>query len=968
MMKRAMILLLLLWTIGLWSFTCWDESGALVAKSNNLSWDNGGLELSDGNFLVVWSDSESEWQQMKAMKVNEMGEQMWAAPVLLCNSVSLYPRSIEFLETDSGVVISWIEQEEITSLRTLKIDLSGNRLWGEDGLSFDMGTGYSSGPKLWLIEGEAGGVFLVLHEFDWPQEVKAIYLNSDGELGQGWSAEGNIILSSMSELPFFVISDGYGGILVGYLDYGYGVFQRCTNEGELLWGEAGIEHLLDAWNLQIYLHEPGEYRFIYENDNQFYLNWLDASGDFLWADPIEIFTLPEEASYRYDMELSSDDGYLIAWREGDQLKAQKVILGEEPLWGEDGLVIGTDLTSYSSLNIIPDDSGGTYIAWDNYGTNPDIFLFQHIDSDGEPYFGEIGYGVEVCEERGYDMQVFVESNDSAKFMWYCGQDTLSAIKMQVVSSSGELLLEPEGRDIYSLFRLFEGDRKMVCWEDYSAFITEYCFTGKTEIRCQILEDETGNRLFPEQAQIILSQQDMRYEVLDCAFDEEEELLYVTFSIYSNTDAQHNLGVQAIDIDGNLLYGDTGLLISDWEDGTSYEHVLLRPELGGMRIVWNETCPEVTEQSIWRMQQLDNAGLVWQEAVNLCGATTISYKEIVLTGDYLVWIYGDYVRVLKFDQMGNIDPAWNGDYLETAELGDFFQLFVHETEEGVILLIDNTIWGDNDELYGYLISDQGEFLWGAEGRLLMELDGYCRFVLTDNYFYRETGGDWSYQRIIDKYNYEGEILWDESVMWIEYGQVHDTQILVRDDKFYIYYCQETGEISRRVLTIKGYNGDGSIITGIPTEGLAICDESGSQWMGAVKASEEGKDVVFWYDYRNSAAGTGVSAPSVYAQKIDLTVLENGNNNIVNPPVIIRNYPNPFSLGTWFEIQDETTRETGTIEIYNIKGQKLKTLDLERDGEYWDGTDSQGKKVSVGIYLYRLKGGSSGNGNGKMLILK
>ena len=108
--------------------------------------------------------------------------------------------------------------------------------------------------------------------------------------------------------------------------------------------------------------------------------------------------------------------------------------------------------------------------------------------------------------------------------------------------------------------------------------------------------------------------------------------------------------------------------------------------------------------------------------------------------------------------------------------------------------------------------------------------------------------------------------------------------------------------------------------------------------------------------------------VYVAAGDLTVLENGNNNIVNPPVIIRNYPNPFSLGTWFEIQDETTRGTGTIEIYNIKGQKLKTLDLERDGEYWDGTDSQGKKVSVGIYLYRLKGGSSGNGNGKMLMIK
>jgi len=48
MMKRAMILLLLLWTIGLWSFICWDNDGALVAKSNNLSWDAGDLDDYDG--------------------------------------------------------------------------------------------------------------------------------------------------------------------------------------------------------------------------------------------------------------------------------------------------------------------------------------------------------------------------------------------------------------------------------------------------------------------------------------------------------------------------------------------------------------------------------------------------------------------------------------------------------------------------------------------------------------------------------------------------------------------------------------------------------------------------------------------------------------------------------------------------------------------------------------------------------
>lgn len=72
--------------------------------------------------------------------------------------------------------------------------------------------------------------------------------------------------------------------------------------------------------------------------------------------------------------------------------------------------------------------------------------------------------------------------------------------------------------------------------------------------------------------------------------------------------------------------------------------------------------------------------------------------------------------------------------------------------------------------------------------------------------------------------------------------------------------------------------------------------------------------------------------------------------------ISNYPNPFNPTTTisFSIPEESNVE---LSIYNIKGQKIKTLANDRYsiGEHsiiWNGEDASGKKVSSGIYFYIL----------------
>lgn len=73
-------------------------------------------------------------------------------------------------------------------------------------------------------------------------------------------------------------------------------------------------------------------------------------------------------------------------------------------------------------------------------------------------------------------------------------------------------------------------------------------------------------------------------------------------------------------------------------------------------------------------------------------------------------------------------------------------------------------------------------------------------------------------------------------------------------------------------------------------------------------------------------------------------------------ISQNYPNPFNPVTTIKYQLPTASKT-KLEIYNILGQKVKTLvDAQQPADYytlrWDGTNNHGTQVGSGLYIYRL----------------
>ena len=113
-------------------------------------------------------------------------------------------------------------------------------------------------------------------------------------------------------------------------------------------------------------------------------------------------------------------------------------------------------------------------------------------------------------------------------------------------------------------------------------------------------------------------------------------------------------------------------------------------------------------------------------------------------------------------------------------------------------------------------------------------------------------------------------------------------------------------------------------------------------------------------------------------ISLTIPENEWQNPNSPEIpkpygLHQNYPNPFNPSTEISFMLKESC-IGELSIYNIKGQKIKTifsnLSILRDEmviSNWNGKDESGKEVSTGVYYYKLQT-TKGNYVRKMILLK
>jgi hypothetical protein len=132
---------------------------------------------------------------------------------------------------------------------------------------------------------------------------------------------------------------------------------------------------------------------------------------------------------------------------------------------------------------------------------------------------------------------------------------------------------------------------------------------------------------------------------------------------------------------------------------------------------------------------------------------------------------------------------------------------------------------------------------------------------------------------------------------------------------------------------------------------------------------------FFDDEIYGSSTPSSGGNLHYAAIDLEFQEEwvnpvstDENTVTHTAVNLFNYPNPFNPETTISFSVPQTSSFVTLEIYNLKGQKVKDLSpslchaepVEVRGEsrysvVWDGRNTNDKRVGSGIYFYKLEAG-------------
>ncbi|MDP8268912.1 MAG: T9SS type A sorting domain-containing protein [Candidatus Tenebribacter davisii] len=360
--------------------------------------------------------------------------------------------------------------------------------------------------------------------------------------------------------------------------------------------------------------------------------------------------------------------------------------------------------------------------------------------------------------------------------------------------------------------------------------------------------------------------------------------------------------------------------------------------------WNTTIGGIGPEYGSFIQQTNDEGFIIVGHTNTFGI-----------GNYNIWL-------IKIDSVGN--EEWNRLFDHGTSYGQDYVYCVKQTADEGFIISGNQGTSSGASRKAWLIktNENGYELWNQtyyeEG---YETTGhYVSLIPNGGYIVTglalETGSS-NQDIVLFRTDESGNEIWYQK---IDKGEMDNA------------YSVEVTNNGRFILC--GYTNQQSLVDGL----VINIDEDGDEmwsiiiggnpqdWLKSIKQTIDGGYIIAGETY-----GYGAGAGDFWLVKLGVeTGLE--NNIIANDEFQLRNHPNPFNPNTTikFSILSESIVN---ITVFNIKGQKIKSLlnDQISAGEHsivWNGEDDSGKKISSGVYLYKLNVNGKTEAVKKCLLLK
>jgi hypothetical protein len=401
------------------------------------------------------------------------------------------------------------------------------------------------------------------------------------------------------------------------------------------------------------------------------------------------------------------------------------------------------------------------------------------------------------------------------------------------------------------------------------------------------------------------------------------------------------------------------------------------------VTWN-TYSSSSSYALWGQRYHDGSPL-WEAGGKIlldCGANFGGLLN--MHGNYLIYTYEDYyngnfaIKALLIDASGNPATGWPVTGIAFTQPSIWNpQMYSHSGLRDNNLVCFFTDFDDYiPSTVGQMLSPGGEKLWGENGILLETNDDWVIYQVSDAAYGEniscignfDTGSQW----FLHKISPTGEMLFGQTGITLDYAwsntQPNSRLIQYANGSYSVLWTSSEdnyfGNVNHRYVSANGTVSDSaplSIVSNI------------AGYYNSVTAEHNNIGVLAYNSYRGYYLRGPDDVPmnSLWACRINALPVSIEDDYQAAPILSCSNYPNPFNPETTIQF---TLKDTSPVlvEVYNLKGQLIKSLvnETKTSGVHkvtWNGCDNNGRGVSSGMYLYKIKSGQYSSTR-KMMLMK
>jgi hypothetical protein len=1000
-MKKVLFIAVMFSLLFLNSQVEWQQDGIPIRQGVNIEWFRSAIELPGGGCVYTWSDTRFGDRDAFAQRVDPDGNMLWGEAAVMVNGEIDRQEDIVVINgAGDETIYAWVDfRHEIDGdIYAQKLDGDGNIMWAPEGVPLCLVEDVQI--SLNIVSDDNGGAYIIWLDSrnQGGTDIYGTHILSDGSIADGWDEGGSPIVSaigSQSQHTFW--ADGEGGAVCVWLDERDNsnknlYMQRIAPDGTHLWEEQG-SILCGAPGIQESgkMSPDGAGGFIIswrdrreDFSGDIYANRIDLDGNVLWENDLVVYAGPAEQLNPRITE-ADDGGALVAWEDyrGDftysDIYVQKINLDGTLAWSPDGVIVSDAELHQLNPRIVGDDDGGAWIIWDDgrNGDHPneDIY-YQHINYQGiamlEPN-GRI-----ACDAFGLQEAPLIKKDDTGQIYltWGDNRTGSTGIYHQLIDDSGNLLLEDNGEMIYyglsgdaTQYNLLNtSDNRFLFWKDSRLAVIA------SQIYMQVLNDDGSFGLIEDGVPITemtgANQENLVCEIIgDDAVIVWEELRGDKMKTY----------IQKVDSDSNRYWGEQGLQLSTRD--TAHEDAQLSIYNGACYIGWSDLNNDDFMNPIFLIsaQKVIDGVIQWDEEGIIVADNPGDDVLVAIVDNYFIWElqvqanYDIYASLVTED--GEVAENWpeNGLLVCGAQYNQLNAQAVM-TPAGLLIVWEDLRNGEDSDIYGQLIASDGTTAWQDDGLpLVVQPQDQSGFKLEyyENYFYliwEDMRNETDYDIYMQKYDLDGNQIWQDGgiAAVVKPNQQANPAWTFGNDTILIYWDDVDDEYDVNLFA-KMFYFDGSVVAGWAQDGLMICGAIKGQQNPVAVYDELDYSYVIWSDFRSSGK---TDIYNIYGQKLrhaDTAIDEFEIDNAIN--INLNNYPNPFRNGTMltFDLGRNQLLD-GSVEIYNVKGQKVRTLETDSNRVFWDGLDNNGKMTSTGVYMYQFKNKYFTSETSKMIRVK